>query len=111
MQPAKIVYKPGTSSPTNLHESMEQALKIAAAVWGEWVQEMVVTSMNDGTHRVGSLHYSNKAADIRTKNLPTTEAKRLAVKKLASRLGRDYVVILESLGGVQEHCHVQYNDD
>lgn len=111
MQPAKIVYKPGTSSPANLHDSMEQALKIAAAVWGEWVQEMVVTSLNDGTHRVGSLHYSNKAADIRTKNLPTTEAKRLAVKKLASRLGRDYDVILEGLGTANEHCHCEYDPD
>lgn len=111
MQPAKIVYKPGTSDPSKLDSKMVDALKVAAEVWGQWVDTLTVTSLNDGKHRVGSFHYKDLAADIRTKNLPSTEVKRLAVKQLAGRLGADYDVILESLGQVSEHCHVELDAD
>lgn len=111
MPKATIRYKPEVSDPKLADPKIREAIETAAEVWGEWVKELWVTSLNDGKHRVGSFHYQNKAVDLRTKNLPSTEAKRLAVKKLAGRLGSDYKVILEFLGGVNEHCHCQYEGD
>ena len=110
-KPAKISYKPEVSDPKLAHPKIREAIEIAASIWGEWVKEMVVTSLNDGKHRVGSFHYKNQAVDIRTKNLPSTEAKKLATKKLTGRLGLDYDVILESLGGMNEHLHCEYDPD
>lgn len=124
---AVVRFKPGVSDPAKAHPKIRAAWSTAASVWGEFVGdagELVVTSLNDGSHRVGSYHGKNQAADLRTKNLPNEASKRTAVKRLAMRLGatiakpsgvdfwqpdgRGYRVLLEGLGTDNEHCHVEW---
>lgn len=71
-------------------------------------KEMVITSANDGVHRQGSKHYQNLAVDIRTKHL-SNELKQTLLNLLRHELGSDYDVILEDLGGVNEHIHIEYD--
>jgi hypothetical protein len=71
-------------------------------------QDMLITSGNEGVHMPGSLHYLDRALDFRTKHLATANKKALAaaVKK---RLGKDYDVILENVGGANEHLHIEFD--
>ena len=65
-----------------------------------------VTSANDSTHGVNSLHYKNKAWDIRTKNIvgdKLVEAQEW-VAKMKLVLGDDYDIILE-----RDHIHCEYD--
>jgi len=63
-----------------------------------------ITSANDSTHMSGSLHYMNRAFDIRIINIigGFEEAKKWVIRaKLA--LGDDYDIILE-----RDHIHVEF---
>ena len=111
MPKARVVYKQGVSDPEKAHCSIKDAIDVAAEVYGEYVQEMVVTSLNDSKHRVGSFHYQDKAVDIRTKNLPNRESKRLVQKKIMGRLGKEYDVILEDPDGPNSHIHIEHDPD
>ena len=71
------------------------------------VYEMVITSLKDGTHKSGSYHYSGWAADIRSKNIGSTESKNIMLETLRSALGPQWEVIFESLGKPQEHFHIE----
>ena len=71
------------------------------------VYEMVITSLKDGTHSLQSWHYSGWAADIRSKNIGSTESKNIMLETLRSALGPQWEVIFESLGKPQEHFHIE----
>lgn len=79
------------------------ALSVADGVYREAVQrEMVVTSVIDGQHMDGSLHYAGAAADLRTHDL--TEAQAWGITELLKlRLGGDFDVILEA-----DHIHIEF---
>ena len=66
-----------------------------------------VTSANDSEHMEGSLHFANKAFDIRIKNIIGGIEFPLAAKAWAERmqvaLGDDYDVVLE-----KDHIHVEF---
>ena len=63
--------------------------------------EMTITSGNDGAHKTGSLHYKNRAIDIRTRdmNFPTEVWAKISLK-----LGRNFDVINEV-----SHIHIEYD--
>ncbi len=65
-----------------------------------------VTSANDSTHSTGSLHYKNRAYDIRIKNIAGDETPEAQawVERIKLALGRDYDVILE-----RDHLHVEFD--
>jgi hypothetical protein len=65
-----------------------------------------VTCANDSGHMVGSLHYKNRAFDIRIKNIVGDEqtGKELWVERMKLALGDDYDVILE-----RDHIHAEYD--
>ena len=67
-----------------------------------WPAEMVVTSVVDGKHSRGSLHYTGCAVDLRTRNLDPAEIQKVAVKA-RERLGDDFDVVVE-----KTHMHVEY---
>ena len=71
---------------------------VDAAIW--------ITSANDGQHMDGSLHYKNRAFDIRIKNLigDVHSTARLWAAKISLALGLDYDVILE-----EDHIHVEFD--
>jgi hypothetical protein len=87
---------------------MVLALQIAEHIWWQHGETtLVVTSANDGAHRAGSLHYEGRAVDLRTKTLPQAQ-RQAAVEALARALGGEFVVLFESVGDADEHCHVHW---
>lgn len=66
---------------------------------------MWITSANDSKHKDGSLHYKNRAFDIRIFNVigghPVT---RVWCEKARLILGINYDIILET-----DHIHVEYD--
>ena len=83
-------------------------LKTLMAAELEIGKEMVITSVNDSIHKKNSLHYKNRAVDIRTKHLTPDEKKRL-LKFLREKLGGDYDVIFEGENTDNEHIHIEYD--
>jgi hypothetical protein len=65
-----------------------------------------VTSANDSTHGVGSLHYKNRAFDIRTKNIDGDEKVKAQewVARMKLALGNDYDIIFE-----RDHIHCEFD--
>ena len=63
-----------------------------------------ITSANDSTHMQGSLHYMNRAFDIRINNIlgGIEEAKKWVIRAQLA-LGDNYDVILE-----KDHVHVEF---
>ena len=94
-----IAIKPGVRV-LGLQPEILLAIFVAERLYNEQAQALVVTSITDGQHKVGSMHYAGRAVDLR---LPTTPAARM-IEQLAGRLGADYDVILEA-----DHIHVEYD--
>jgi hypothetical protein len=64
-----------------------------------------VTSANDSEHGEGSLHFQNRAFDIRIKNIISgPHAARGWAERMQVALGDDYDVLLE-----KDHIHVEYD--
>ena len=66
------------------------------------IREMVVTSIVDGRHGSGSLHYVGYAADVR---IWAIESDGLAefTEGLAEELGAEFDVVLE-----KDHIHIEF---
>jgi hypothetical protein len=75
-------------------EAIERA---ADLVWGELGLEPTCTSGNDGKHGVRSLHYADRALDLRFWDVLEVVAQRLR-----AHLPEYYDVIVES-----DHVHVE----
>ena len=61
-----------------------------------------ITSANDGKHMAGSLHYKNRAFDVRIWNILDDTAEAW-VGRLKAMLGKDYDIVLE-----KDHIHLEY---
>lgn len=70
------------------------------AYWKFCKTDPVITSTFEGNHSVGSLHYANRAIDVR---LPDEKTGAI-VKLLRGSLGPDYDVVIE-----QSHIHIEYD--
>ena len=83
------------------------AINIAHSVWMEELKSvpMVLTSITDGRHSVGSLHYTGQAFDVRIRNIPRgNEWMDVLTKRLKGALGDDFDVVLES-----DHYHIEHD--
>jgi hypothetical protein len=69
----------------------------------------VITSCNDSTHGIHSLHYSDSAFDFRSKHISSAEEKQQIVNLIKEALTADFDVLLEELGTDQEHFHLEYD--
>ena len=78
------------------------AIVIAEGIWESLGSELVITSLTDGRHGVGSYHHTGDAVDLR---LPRSRAPE-AANKLSHKLGEGYDVVLEG-----NHIHVEYDPD
>ena len=78
------------------------ALIIAEPLFEEEGEEMVVTSLIEGKHSRGSLHYAGAAVDLRTNPIAPAAAKEIR-DELQRRLGPDYDVVLE-----KTHLHIEF---
>ena len=66
-------------------------------------REAVITSGNDGQHMQNSLHYADRAIDLRTWFIPT-KTRKLLVNELKDRLGKNFDVVDEG-----NHIHIEYD--
>ena len=78
------------------------AMAVADQVCRENAVEFVITSIVDGVHSAGSLHYIGAAFDMRTRDM-TTIVKQRVSDEIRNRLAGDYDVVLES-----DHIHVEW---
>ncbi len=107
-----------------LRPQLVVAMVIAEGIWRDLAGvECVVTSCNDGKHcgpdlkkhtgpcRDGGLskHYTGRAVDIRTKNIPE-DRRVVCVNRLQAFLGdAGYRVMWEGRGTINEHVHIEYD--
>lgn len=75
-------------------------------------KDMVITSANDGDHHGNgsnnSLHYENRAWDIRTHHL-TDEEQQTMLAFLKKELGDDWDVLFEAADTINEHAHCEFD--
>lgn len=69
-------------------------------------EDIVVTSVNDSTHSIGSAHYRDAAVDIRCNDRPFNKDMAL-IDYLRNVLGPKFVILYESAGTPNEHIHIQ----
>lgn len=96
-----VVYKSGVSGqPT---PAITTAINAAEGIYASFGVDLVVTSLRDGRHMTGSLHYSGNAVDFRRWDLDAKGKTSAAAAALRSQLGRCYQVLIEG-----DHIHVEY---
>ena len=78
-------------------EQMEEACKL----YNGKGYTMIITSGNDSLHMKGSLHYVNRAIDIRSNDMIAINH---TVMTLKLYLGNDYDIIFES-----DHIHIEFD--
>ena len=81
-----------------IRPEMAVALTVIDSLW----PDLVVPSVIDSSHSVGSLHYVGAAADLRTRDLTLDEV-HARVSTLKDALGQDFDVVIE-----KSHVHVEY---
>ena len=71
----------------------------------------IVTSTNDGRHKLGSLHYRDAAFDLRGRILATAQDQTLLWKALREAVDAahpgEYDVLIEDPGGSNAHIHCE----
>lgn len=94
-------FKDGVN-PFGIRPELLLGLVVADRVYEGIGIEMVVTSLNDSTHKQASLHYAGAAADLRIWNV--TDVERLA-QEIRNALGGnpDFDVVVE-----KDHIHFEY---
>ncbi len=83
------------------------AAQVAESVFQKHGYDFIITSVNDGKHMDGSKHHTDQAFDCRTKHIQDEFSKKLVASEIKESLGEDFDVIIESLGGDNEHIHVE----
>ena len=101
--------------PTVRITSLEPQMVLALRVVEDWMPDGVtVTCGEEGVHGPGTLHPKGRALDIRTHHLYVNDIVRTMKlgtlrEKIGSCLGPDFDVVIEDLGGPNEHLHVEYD--
>ena len=72
------------------------------------VNEIWITSVQDGTHKSQSLHNAGRAIDIRCKIYPP-EKVRAVVDEFKAFYDAEYDLIWESQGKPWEHLHLEFD--
>lgn len=72
----KVIFKDSARIKELTYETMYMLSTLRAAS-GELGFDIVVTSLNDSKHRVGSYHYRGKASDLRVWNLTQYQCSKL----------------------------------
>lgn len=100
-------FKPNVN-PGRPHPMLVSALAVAVDTFRTEGKDCVVTSICDGRHRWDSFHYSGMAVDLRSKHLAPDQKDRV-LRKLRSRIGDGWDVILEARNDTNEHYHLEFD--
>lgn len=85
------------------------AIKIVGIIWKAHGLTPTITSANDSKHMVKSLHYKDRAIDIRLKDVEVSLRPTL-VQLVAHALGDEYDVLHEFVDDpVNVHMHVEWD--
>lgn len=96
----KILIKDNTIDFKEINAWTMLFFKAVSASW-ECYPDPVITSANDGKHMAGSLHYKNRAWDLRSRDLSPEQQQSFA-KRLKNYLGPSWDVIIE-----KDHFHIE----
>jgi len=102
----RIIFKPGVLIPY-LTLPMAKAFVVLMEMWSLEKNGPVITSMIDGKHMRGSLHYDGKAFDLRTfyfKGGSEGKVVKTFARELSKALGKDYDVVVE-----KDHIHCEFD--
>lgn len=97
--------KPGVHL-AKLSPQMALAATIVHSIYARNNAICTITSANDSTHMVGSLHYTGNALDFRTKNY--VASKTMLIEAIKEALGPEFDVTLEAENTDNEHLHVEW---
>lgn len=98
-----ISFKQGVDC-TNISTKVFEGILVAHDVYADAnVNEIVITSLCDGEHMVGSKHYSGEAFDLRIWAFSEIQVVAV-VADLVCALGDDYDVVQHS-----SHIHIEYD--
>lgn len=103
-----IHFKPGAHLNGGVTPEIWHAIYIAHNIWRQYGADLVVTSIRDGTHKNGSLHYEGRAVDLRSNNL-NNAIDQDAAEKLRRALGDEYDVLFEYPDTPNEHVHLEHD--
>ena len=93
--------KPGVSV-AGAEPEILYGMIVVQEVFREHRCEMVVTSVTDGTHSPGSLHYIGHAFDLRLYNIPQATLDAI-IAQCRERLPGSFDVVIES-----DHIHIEH---
>ena len=96
--------KDNTVNIYGLDVRMRHAMRIADDLWGEYGEELVITSARDSMHSAGSFHYYGLAIDCRTRYFNATQIHSLSkqLEKQLKLIDERYQVIVHST-----HIHIE----
>lgn len=92
---------------TDLVPQMVLAALVVNSIYAKHKASCTITSANDSKHSPTSWHYKGRALDFRTKDF--NGDKQSLTRQIQIALGIDFDVVLEDLGGVNEHIHCEYD--
>jgi len=95
---------------SNLHPAMEAVIAAVAKATGDLgLPKTVITSGNDSKHSKNSLHYANRALDLRGRDLSVSQGNTLD-KAVSDIFGANYDVIFETFAEhSNNHLHVEFD--
>jgi len=103
-----LLFKPGVSLK-GLQPQASTGMLAVDSVYQRYVADTLITSVNDGMHMDGSLHYVGQAFDVSTHEIPGGRLE-FVVKDLKRALNpAGFDVVLEDKGKPNEHIHVEYD--
>lgn len=91
----------------DLSPQIVMAALVVSSIFEKYHALCTVTSANDSKHSAKSWHYKGRALDFRTKDF--LGDKQALHREIQAALGTEFDVLLENLGGIQEHVHVEYD--
>jgi hypothetical protein len=92
-----------------LQPVMDSALDAVRQVWASHnLGAPVLTSIQDGEHEAGSLHYKGLAFDVRLNDI-TTVSHDVLKSEVAMLAGPAFDVVHEYHGQARDHLHVEYD--
>jgi hypothetical protein len=101
--------KNSTVNRSTLTNEMKRVELVAEVLFSAFGVDAVITSANDSTHKVGSLHYKDQARDFRSKHIAIARDKLNLLGYLKKALGPNYTVLLENSKTPNEHFHIEFD--